>query len=99
MSAMGGSDIAKYVIMDLVLGILLVWTYAAIRPRFGPGAKTALYVGIVFWIFGLITTYGYLHIGMMTTGTWISYGLLWLVNLILGTIAGAMVYSEDAAAG
>lgn len=96
MAAMGGSDIAKYVIMDFVLGILLVWTYAAIRPRFGPGAKTALYVGIVFWIFGMITTSGYMMMGMMSSGLWISYALVWLVCLTLGAIAGAMVYSEDA---
>ena len=32
-----GSAMISYIVMDFVLGILLVWTYAAIRPRFGPG--------------------------------------------------------------
>ena len=36
---MTGSAITSYIIMDLVLGILLVLTYAAIRPRFGPGVR------------------------------------------------------------
>jgi len=40
------SVMVSYVVMDLVLGILLVWTYAAIRPRFGPGLKTAIYVAV-----------------------------------------------------
>src|SRR5437016_9561106 len=34
---MTGSAITSYIVMDFVLGVLLVWTYAAIRPRFGPG--------------------------------------------------------------
>ncbi|MEP6902252.1 MAG: hypothetical protein ABJA66_10910, partial [Actinomycetota bacterium] len=38
MAAMSGGQIAGYVFFDFIVGILLVWTYAAIRPRFGPGA-------------------------------------------------------------
>ena len=30
-------------------GILGVWLYAAIRPRFGPGPRTAMVAGIVLW--------------------------------------------------
>ena len=37
----GGRSIAMAVVTDFVIGILLVWTYAAIRPRFGPGPSTA----------------------------------------------------------
>src|SRR5919198_5438622 len=37
---MGPGSIAVHVISDFVLGILLVWLYAAIRPRFGPGMGT-----------------------------------------------------------
>jgi hypothetical protein len=34
---MAGSNAIIYPLLDVVLGIALVWTYAAIRPRFGPG--------------------------------------------------------------
>jgi len=44
---MTGSAITSYVIMDFVLGIALVWTYAAIRPRFGPGLRTASFAAIL----------------------------------------------------
>ena len=40
---MTGSAVTSYIVMDFVLGVLLVWTYAAIRPRFGPGVRTAIY--------------------------------------------------------
>ncbi|HJU87514.1 MAG TPA: hypothetical protein VJ788_09110, partial [Gemmatimonadota bacterium] len=37
-----GSDIGIFVAMTFVLGLLLVWLYAAIRPRYGPGPKAAI---------------------------------------------------------
>ena len=33
---------AEWVIVDFIAGVFLVWLYAAIRPRYGPGPKTAL---------------------------------------------------------
>ena len=32
---------------DFLYGLLVVFTYAAMRPRFGPGPKTALIAGIL----------------------------------------------------
>ncbi|MEE9470565.1 MAG: hypothetical protein V3W32_02530, partial [Gemmatimonadota bacterium] len=37
------SGIIMLVLMTLVLGFISVWLYAAIRPRFGPGPRTAVY--------------------------------------------------------
>src|SRR5689334_12746178 len=34
----------------LLLGFVAVWLYAAIRPRFGPGPKTAVIAGLVVWV-------------------------------------------------
>jgi hypothetical protein len=98
MAAMGGGQIAVYVFFDFVIGFLLVWTYAAIRPRFGPGPRTALYAGLVFFVVGLITTYGYKEMGVMSTGLWWSYTALWFINLVLAAVVGAAVYKEDGAA-
>ena len=95
MGSMGGAQIATYVFFDFVVGFLLVWTYAAIRPRFGPGPRTAAYVAMVFFVFGLILSFGYKEIGVMSPGLWWSYSLFWLVNLLLSSFIGALVYSED----
>lgn len=92
---MSGSAITSYVITDLVVGILLVWTYAAIRPRFGPGARTAGAAAILFWILGSLLTAGYLQIGIMSAGTWVVLALVWLVNLLLAAMVGAKLYTED----
>ena len=37
------------VINGFVQGITTVWLYAAIRPRFGPGPKTAAIAGFAVW--------------------------------------------------
>lgn len=92
---MSGSAIARGVIFDFIIGILLVWTYAAIRPRFGPGMQTAAYAAIVFWIFGSITTSGYAAMGMMSMGTYWEYGIIWLINLLLAAWVGGRIYSES----
>ena len=49
---MSGAAIATNVIFQILTGVLLVWLYAAMRPRFGPGMKTALYAALVVWICG-----------------------------------------------
>jgi len=95
MAAMGGGQIAVYVFFDFIIGFLLVWTYAAIRPRFGPGPRTAVYAGLVFFVVGLITTYGYKEMGLMSSGLWWSYTALWFINLVISAVVGAAVYKED----
>lgn len=95
MAVMGGGQIAVYVFFDFIIGFLLVWTYAAIRPRFGPGARTAAYVALLFFVFGYILSYGYKSMGMMSSGLWWQYTVLWLVNLLLASWVGGRLYSED----
>src|SRR5258708_3309562 len=48
----GGSAIPVFIVLGFVGGIATVWLYAAIRPRFGAGPRTALTAGIYFWFVG-----------------------------------------------
>ena len=41
----GGSAIGGFVVITFLVGIVTVWLYAAIRPRFGPGPGTAVIAG------------------------------------------------------
>jgi len=95
---MTSSAMISNIVMDLVLGILLVWTYAAIRPRFGPGMKTATYVAVLFWILAGIFLSGYLHMGMMSSGLWWTFAFIGLVNFWVSAWVGARLYSEDSVA-
>lgn len=97
MATMTGSTIAGYVIMDFVLGMLVAYTYAAMRPRFGPGAKTSIIVALVFWVFGSIISVNYMMVGMMSKGLWLSFGLAYFVCLVITALVAGALYSEDTA--
>ena len=43
------NQIAVFVVLTFVLGLFTVWLYAAIRPRFGAGPKTAIIAGVFVW--------------------------------------------------
>jgi len=92
---MQGSSIISYVIMDLVIGIALIWTYAAVRPRFGPGPRTAFYTALLFWLLGLIFNSGYRQMGMVSSGLWWTLAVIALINYVVASVAGAAIYSED----
>jgi hypothetical protein len=87
----------SYIIMDLVLGVALIWTYAAIRPRYGAGPRTAAYAALLFWLLALIFTAGYRQMGIMSSGLWWTFAFVGLVNFLIATWAGAALYSEEPA--
>ena len=95
---MQGTAMVSYIFMDFVLGIALVWTYAAIRPRFGPGMRTATYAAGLFWILAGVFMSGFMHMGMMSPGLWWTFAFLGLVNFLVSAWVGARLYSEDSAA-
>ena len=93
---MQGKAIVGYIVMDFILAFALVWTYAAIRPRFGPGIRTASYAALLFWILTMIFMSGYMHMGMMSMGLWSTFAVIGLVNYLVSAWAGAKFYTEDA---
>jgi hypothetical protein len=95
---MAGNAKIVFPLADIVLGVTLVWVYAAIRPRFGPGPRTAICAAIPLWIASCIAYYGDLSMGMMSARLWWMFALVGLVAMILATMAGAKFYSEEAAA-
>lgn len=95
---MQASAIASYIIMDFILGLALVWTYAAIRSRFGPGMRTATYAALLFWLLSLIFTAGLRQMGVMSSGLWWTYSFIGLVNFLVAVWVGARLYSEEPAA-
>ena len=78
------------------LGVLAVWTYAAIRPRFGVGPGTALVAGLAVWAMSYLYAGVYVHAGVVILPpklTWLP--VAWsLVEVPLATLAGAWLYRE-----
>jgi len=84
-----------HILLGLVYGILAVWAYASIRPRYGAGPITALYAGLGVWLLGFF----------LPALTWIDMGLFprrlvaiatlgGLAGILLATVAGAWLYQE-----
>ena len=91
--------IAGYISIAFMTGILSVWLYAAIRPRFGPGPRTALIAGIVVWVLRpALAILNFILMGLMPT-TVLLTELFWNLGAIcLGTVLGARFYSESESA-
>ena len=90
------SKMPMFIAVDLVLGIMLVWLYAAIRPRFGAGAGTAMKAGFFFWLFGSAIFFYLYEAGMYSAGTFVYSGCLSLVNMLASAWVGGMLYKEAA---
>jgi predicted anti-sigma-YlaC factor YlaD len=91
------NQIIGFNLLGLASGIALIWVYAAIRPRFGAGAMTAIYAGLAVWFIGvLIPNTGFMvvahifgkHLALYTT----TGGL---VETLAGALAGAALYKEE----
>jgi hypothetical protein len=92
----GPNTIAIFIALVFIAGIAIVYLYALIRPRLGPGVKTAICAGLIAWFFVFV----YVGLSYSAMGVW-SYGLtfigiVWgLVEFSLAAIAGAWLYREE----
>jgi hypothetical protein len=90
-----GGTIGIFVAMCFVLGILMVWLYAAVRPRLGPGPKTAVCIGLLVWTF--IHLWGGLGMALMGFTPWniAMIAMVWgIAESVLAAVAGAYFYRE-----
>jgi len=82
-------------IWGFVTGITTIWLYAAIRPRYGPGPKTAICAGAAMWfttyflggVFPLVSRIFPVRLWVITT-------LIGLVEVMIAALAGASLYKE-----
>lgn len=92
----GPNEIVVFNILGLLTGIAAVWVYAAMRPRFGAGPKTATYAALLIWVVGYLipdvfqTVAGLVPLTMTVTTLVVN-----LVEIIVATLAGAYLYKES----
>jgi hypothetical protein len=87
-------SMAGWVIVDFLTGIALVWLYAAIRPRFGAGPRTALIAAIVTWLVGHLNFTSYAFNGLYSTQIVVAASAGALVGMVAGGLAGGWLYRE-----
>ena len=95
-SNFGPVQILWFNVLGILTGITAIWIYAGIRPRFGPGVKTAIYAGIAVWLLTVL----YPNVGFMWVPHLFSKHLTLyttlggIVEVVFGTVVGASVYKE-----
>lgn len=88
---------ALTVLVSLLTGFVLVFFYAASRPRFGPGPKTAAIVATALWAGGMVVSIiGYHMIGLYPTRMLAMWGAIGLVEWNIATFVGGWIYREAA---
>ncbi len=79
---------------DVGMGILIAFVYAAIRPRFGAGVRTALIASAVVWLPGLAIFVG---LASMAVFEWPMVGAMAVPSLLVSLVGGYVAgwrYSE-----
>ena len=91
---MAFANIAPWIGVDFIMGILIVLNYAAMRPRFGPGPKTALLAG--FMLFAAVTTviYGFESMGLFSQAMFLKASASAALCTALASLAGGWLYKE-----
>ena len=79
---------------DFVYGLLVVFTYAAMRPRFGPGPKTALIAGMCFWVGFTGLFAGLTSMGLYTHPAFIKSAAFSLASSLVPALVGGAIYTE-----
>ena len=83
-----------WIIVDFVWGLLLVFAYAAMRPRFGPGPKTAVISGLTLWLGVTAVFAGLMAMGLYTQQAYIKSSALALVSTLVPSLVGGYLYKE-----
>ena len=80
--------------VNLVEGIWSMWLYAAIRPRFGAGPRTAIIAGCAWWVISTLIDLTWGSFGLVPMATLAGPILGSLPAILLAALAGAWRYSE-----
>jgi hypothetical protein len=87
--------IATTVLVSLIAGLVLMFLYAAIRPRFGAGPKTAVIAAVALWFGGyLLSLIGYGMVGLYPAGLLTMWGAVGLAEMIIAALIGGAIYRE-----
>ncbi len=93
------SSIVLFNIGGFLVGIAAVWLYAAIRTRYGAGPGTAIRAGFVAWaLTSFLPALGNYAVGMIPTRVLVITAVVSLADIVVGTLAGAWLYKEEAVA-
>ncbi len=87
-----------FVAVDLAMGVWAIGLYAAIRPRYGAGAKTAVVAGFAWWFIKSLQSAKWAGLGLVLLPTKVVIGpLVGTLAAAVVAVAGAWFYEERSA--
>lgn len=90
-----GSTIGLFIAMTFALAIATIWLYAMLRSHSGPGMSTAICTALLVWFFyGFMCNTFFWALGMASGGVTITVLVWMLVEILVGTLAGAYLYQD-----
>ena len=79
---------------NLAAGIWALWLYAAIRPGYGPGPKTAVIVGLAWWVIISLQSGKWVALVSMPATPVLAPLAATLLAIILAVMIGAWFYER-----
>ena len=97
LSAKGNSGMALgwTIVGGFAVGMLLAWLYAAMRPRFGPGAKTAFMAAIPVLILGWFFHIDLLILGLTPMSLYVMATVAAIIQVVASAYVAGMLYKEE----
>jgi hypothetical protein len=80
--------------LNVVAGVWAVWLYAAIRPHYGAGLKTAAIAGFSWWLIATIATWQWVDLGFIRFRGLAGLMIASLPILVAATMLGGWSYRE-----
>jgi hypothetical protein len=97
-AAMSAAQLTAFNAFGFLVGLSAVWLYAAIRPRYGAGPKTAACAGAAVWFLAYFLSTMTALPGDLFPARLLYIGVCaGLAEMLIGTLLGAWVYKEQAA--
>lgn len=87
-------NLATMIALDFAMGLLVVFTYAAIRTRFGAGPKTAIVAGLLVAIIANVQAAYFVGVGFFGWDVYMPTAALATANIVISALVGGALYNE-----
>jgi hypothetical protein len=88
------SSMVTWIVVDFLYGLLIAFTYAAIRPRFGPGPATACLAGLLLFLSITVVLVGFMSMGIFVQDAFMRSAALSLVVTLAASLVAGAIYKE-----
>ncbi|MBI4553338.1 MAG: hypothetical protein HY710_13830 [Candidatus Latescibacteria bacterium] len=80
---------------NLAAGLWAMWLYAAIRPRYGPGPKTAVVAGVAWWVIESLQSGKWVALLSIPPRVILAPLAATLLAIIVAAVGGAWLYESE----